>query len=584
MLKQRPRDSNLNSNVTGSRISLNNPFRLSHRDIPEEGESLFDWVIHSSHNPQPGIVPFPFSNLQQLIETIPGVPTKVGARNARTVPILVPIGRSLQRFAADPFYFRYPRILLAADTVSETSNSPSLAGKLFVAYAERANQLEVISFNDAMGRFEFQIVRNYGPGVQPEIYYAHRDACVACHAGRVAIFPDFPWLETNSTIEIAAAIEKDTGPEYLGIKVKQRRMVEGQFNTADTGADFDTESLAFEELVRRGSGLAHAHELWHQLSLGINPATRARTMAKALGLGIVNNLSYLTPKQRADLEKEVLNELLENGTKTFDWLDMKSAFDGVALGSESVLPLARKSNKQPNNIQHDPSPERTFLYNSAEGLKESVFEATQVSLEHLLNSPIYDSYYLNPLGNLLDKHINEKLANDAMNHFRNSSAHSSVLTLLASVGSLCDTKPKCSMQQPLFNTNQFLSEVNQVLGQQVFKINPEPASSKSTRKVLDPFHSVLPDQIAHPELKLVVTYCGRCHSNREDGPKQSFLYGVNEHAVLKQLKPRKRDALLRLQGKGTNPMPPFGSLEADILRTYPSHSKLLETFLSKDIN
>src|SRR5690606_16262971 len=128
-------------------------------------------------NPTPGKVPYPFQRLRQLIESVPGQVSKANSPDPRSVPVLIALGRSLQRFAADPHYFKFPRLILAADIESRNSHWPSLAGKLFVAFAEPANQLEIISFNETFGRFEFQIVRDYARDQKPQIYYAHRDAC-----------------------------------------------------------------------------------------------------------------------------------------------------------------------------------------------------------------------------------------------------------------------------------------------------------------------------------------------------------------------------------------------------------------------
>ena len=105
-------------------------------------------------------VPFPFSSLVQLIGD--RIDPENGVSRAKRV--LMPLNRSLQRHAPKPDFFKYPRAVLAVDT--EPAFSPESAGmllkdRLYVGYQEKANTLEVISYNEAAGRFEFQVVKDY---------------------------------------------------------------------------------------------------------------------------------------------------------------------------------------------------------------------------------------------------------------------------------------------------------------------------------------------------------------------------------------------------------------------------------------
>ncbi len=172
--------------------------------LPDVGSSLFDKVF-SKNNAQ-GIreydIPYPFTQiLQKLKDTSGGVQPRL---------TLFPMGRSLQRSAAiegmkdvpnlDPFY-RFPRIVIGFD--QDSINSPgclnlNLKGRLYIGMNEKARLLEVISYNDEAGRYEYQIVRDYEAGKASQVAYASRQLCLSCHQNQTPIFSRAPWSESNS--------------------------------------------------------------------------------------------------------------------------------------------------------------------------------------------------------------------------------------------------------------------------------------------------------------------------------------------------------------------------------------------------
>src|SRR5258707_3274522 len=125
-------------------------------DLPPTGQSLFDRLV-------PDPVPFPLTNLVARIET------RLGAKFDR---VLIPLGRSLQRSAGAPEFFRYPRAVLAMTSEPGPRAGIYAKDRLFLGYQEKAAIIEIISYNDAPARFEFQLVKNYGPGMTPQVYYA----------------------------------------------------------------------------------------------------------------------------------------------------------------------------------------------------------------------------------------------------------------------------------------------------------------------------------------------------------------------------------------------------------------------------
>lgn len=175
-------------------------------DLPPEGRSRFDLLVGDAP------VPFPLPALMARIGT------QLDASNDGFSPLkttLIPLGRSLQRAAATPDFFAFPRVVAAVDGASRAGFAP-LKDRLFFGYNERAGVLEVISYNETAGRFEFQVVRDYRAGAQPKLYYARRALCLACHQNAAPIFARPLWDETPANPAVAARL-RATGRDYYGI-------------------------------------------------------------------------------------------------------------------------------------------------------------------------------------------------------------------------------------------------------------------------------------------------------------------------------------------------------------------------------
>lgn len=180
----------------------------------ERGASLFDRLFATQTAAGTAYdVPYPFERLlARLRERLPG------ARMERARPfatVLIPRGRSLHRDAARPEFFRYPRIVVAVD-VQSGERIPT-RDRLFLGYQERARQIEIISFNEAAGRFEFQVVSDYAPGRDPVVRHASRPLCTSCHQNGGAIFPRPPWSETNADPLVAQRIHGHHRSAYRGV-------------------------------------------------------------------------------------------------------------------------------------------------------------------------------------------------------------------------------------------------------------------------------------------------------------------------------------------------------------------------------
>ena len=217
-------------------------------DMPPVGRSLFDYVVIKQQGGRTVYkVPFPFTELIRKIEQELGS-VDLGSPLKR---VLIPLNRSLQRHAAKPEYFTYPRAVIGVDTeppMRAGSSGMFLKDRLFLGYQERAEILEVISYNEAAGRFEFQMVRDYGPGKTPKVFYANRALCTACHQNQSPIFSRPLWDETNANPKIAALLEQQHA-EFYGFPLHQGIDVP---NAIDEATDRANELSAYQLLWQEG--------------------------------------------------------------------------------------------------------------------------------------------------------------------------------------------------------------------------------------------------------------------------------------------------------------------------------------------
>jgi hypothetical protein len=214
-------------------------------NLPPVGRSLFDQLFASSGaNGQAAVVPpFPFAALLARLDAEladdPASPLPPAKR------VLIPLGRSLQRTAAAPEYFAYPRVVVAVDSEPAASSRHFLKDRLYLGYQEKSAVLEVISYNEAAGRFEFQLVKDYRAGGQPRVFYANRSLCFACHQNGAPIFSRALWDETNANPAIAAQLAA-SGHDFYGIPPGR-------------GVDVP---YAIDLATRRANGFALTQRLW----------------------------------------------------------------------------------------------------------------------------------------------------------------------------------------------------------------------------------------------------------------------------------------------------------------------------------
>jgi hypothetical protein len=239
-------------------------------DLPPAGRSLFDRLIVSHDGSYE--IPYPLrSLLAQLARR-----AQCAERKPRDCyrAVLIPLGRSLQRrAAADGEYFRYPRAVFAFTGEASVAGAPLAKDRLYIGYHEAAATLEVISYNEASARFEFQIVDDYAAGSVATVRYANRAICTACHQNHAPIFSRQVWDETNANPAIAARLLQSAG-DLHGVDVER-------------GVDIPQ---AIDNAVARANRFAAYQRLW-QRGCGANDAAARHCRAGLLTAALQHALS-----------------------------------------------------------------------------------------------------------------------------------------------------------------------------------------------------------------------------------------------------------------------------------------------------
>ena len=262
---------------------------------PQHGRSLFDRVLEREAGGA-GQVPFPFPALLQRVRSqLDGEDPSGGL-----AIVLIPLGRSLQRHAAgDVDAFRFPRMVVAVTGEPATDASIGhlyLKDQLYLAHHERAEALEVISYNEDEGRFEFQLVLDYRAGATPRVLAANRTLCLACHQNAAPIFSRPSWDETSASPAVATRLAA-TGLDYQGLPWRG-------------GIDVPA---AIDAATARANRLAIAQRLWQEgCALATAQASidcRAQALLQALLQRLIGGAASVasTPSQQGLIEPLLAN-------------------------------------------------------------------------------------------------------------------------------------------------------------------------------------------------------------------------------------------------------------------------------------
>jgi len=279
-------------------------------DLPAIGRSLFDQLFAVARNGQTSIeLPFPFSVLLARLDA--QLAPDPGSALPPAKRILIPLGRSLQRTAAAPDYFTFPRVVLAVDAQPASNSLPYLKDRLYLGYQEKSAVLEVISYNEAAGRFEFQLVKDYRAGGQPQVFYANRHLCFACHQNGSPIFSRALWDETNANPQLAAQLTA-RNQAFYGIPVER-------------GIDIP---YAIDNATERANSFALSQKLWRE-GCGDNDLAarrcRAGLFTAALRYALSGGQSWLPD---ADFSQKVMVPLRNEARRRWP--------GGLAIGNPDI--------------------------------------------------------------------------------------------------------------------------------------------------------------------------------------------------------------------------------------------------------
>lgn len=258
-------------------------------DYPVIGYSLFDRLfLKNTRGNREYVIPFPFDALIANLEK------RVDNSKRSSVPHgLIPIGRSLQREAAAPNYFQHPRsvITVVGEPITVLGqNAPVMNYRLFIAYQEKAKQLEIISYNELAGRFEFQIVENYQSNAIPSVTQASRTLCLSCHQNAGPIFAASPWSESNFNPAVAIRLTRAQPAKFESVAT-----------TISDGAE------AIDLATGRANYLAAAQLIWQSGCEGIlaknnNFRCRAAILQALLQYRLSGNIAFDTDSTEYQLD------------------------------------------------------------------------------------------------------------------------------------------------------------------------------------------------------------------------------------------------------------------------------------------
>lgn len=208
----------------------------------------------------------------------------------------IPKGRSLVRGATT---FADPRIVVMVTTTEPekvtAKDVVSHGSGVFLGFAKDAHLVEVISYDEKAGRYEFLLVEDFGlPGKTPRLRAADRNLCTACHNLGTPIFPVGLWSETvdhspKVLAKVREAMGKPSGPlSYQGFPLPDEAI-----------EDFVGAGLAFENAAEDASRRLVANELFATTCKG-SPKCRADLARYAIFAG-ASLWNAGVPAKRADL-------------------------------------------------------------------------------------------------------------------------------------------------------------------------------------------------------------------------------------------------------------------------------------------
>jgi len=545
--------------------------------------SLIEEIL--SLSPQKKI-PYPFENLIAHIEKTSGSPA---------VGLIVPFGRSLQKFAGRENYFKFPRVIVGFDKSFHEPYSkifPDTNGKLFLGYVEPSNQVEIISYNTSSGENDFFAIEKYAKGQSPELVKLENFRCNSCHVRNLGVFSPEPWSEFNGNPMISEMIKKYHGDRHLGIRVAQGQGVTG-------GA----ESAHFEGIVAKSFLTNYVQKIWRELCEHLEDPNQCRA-----GL-IVNGLSREIFKINFALPLEITRLTLdENKRKEFASYQIIAVISDYDLeaGIEDIDNDSISLDKVSENCKDIASGNFKIVAQKFSDLKKKlpdISRSEQLMIECVLEiaflQPFYHDFVDPRFRRTSDpvKNYNQlpfsppdviELFNDASsklvqnfftatdrNRIRNTlEGTRPIQTLEKLYESLVSSELTSSK---IFSRRDFLDHVNKNFkdGKDWQFLKTSDLASTSPPTFRPP---VFEGRVSHAGLNILLNRCARCHNGSiENIPVflKSSIFENGEKSAWERVKPFKNQIIEAVSaGSGTNSyMPPsevvqnagFTSSEREVL-------------------
>ena len=324
---------------------------------PVRGLSAFDRVF--LRNKDDGFhydIPYPFPRLIDRLEQNLGLSLNRDANRVKSA--LFPLGRCINRYAAAPEYFAYPRVVLAVDsenTAASESGHLFLKDQLFIGYQRKTGSMEVISYNSEAGRFEFQQISDYDGKQTPTVKTAEREICTSCHQNEGPIFPMGRWEETDYNQEVLQRIASAQSPD-----------------AGDSPRATRSQVAAIDGAINRANMFPLFQKFWRMSCSAETPGNEARCRAGLLETVLRNRLatSYRMQSPSA-LAMEYLVPIAGDNIKKYwpEGLELPSS----DIANQNPLVVGEEAHLKSAELLKIPRPQRITwrgdnVYRIVEGL------------------------------------------------------------------------------------------------------------------------------------------------------------------------------------------------------------------------
>lgn len=613
-------------------------------DKPTVGRSLFDYLTIKKNSQGQYVqdIPYPLPKLLEKISpymkgnssvtNVDGLGSFKGLNKFSSA--MFPKGRSLQRRGviehkeeptkcSYPFpktendFFAYPRVVVAATKLPNNiflKNAPyqldlDITNKLYLGLNELTQELEVISYNPVMGRFEYQLVKNYRPDMQKKgcnlprtVQYAKRGVCLSCHQNQAPMFSRAPWNESNLDRKPVHAGGR-TYPihrmiSHVRTKIDPNNSYKNQYMGLPIRAS-ENDLLSIDLATDQANQLIPAQVLWRD---GCNRSNRCRALAFLLALSdrfsSENDniaLQNYTKKLRLEYRKLSAQGWSQNFSRNLGLGDIennivgKIAFRNADLCNRDIfyaptngtnieekigggIPSTscdtnKVSNKVPRlqNIKlfnlekgsEHPDYSKIFQFLKADYALASILDPLSPRGNKNDNIRVLSHYGESSRGGesfLVDVIASQFLTkSDIESIFHASKGKSNYEKYSNLAQKVLSSQLSSAFSKKAFNRYEIMQKTLKSLNYQASLPNIMTVNDKELPSIIlnrDPRKIATTAQVnyRHKPVALLTTYCGGCHYGSSEDSDFSFLSekGTPESKIIAQLKEEKANIVYRL--------------------------------------